>query len=287
MGKTTRIKPTAALVATLLLLAPVLASALPRAEPVPGGVAVIPVGSSDQPAPRVDYRGHRAMVVAEDGHWNAIVGIGLSTKPGSHKVQVKHGSASEAVSFEVRSKKYETQYIKLKNKRMVNPYKNDLKRIRSDQKRSRAAFASWSEPEQIPTRFQLPVHGVVTGTFGKRRFFNGQPRRPHSGLDIAAPKGTPIQAPAAGRVVEVGNYFFNGNTVFIDHGQGLISMFCHMDRAEVKVGDVVEAGDVIGKVGATGRVTGPHLHWSLSLGNARVDPTLFIPTETLASLKGL
>lgn len=287
MGKTTRTKPIAAFVAALLSLAPALSFALPRAEPVPGGVAVIPVGQSDQTAPRVEYRGHRAMVVAENGQWNAVVGIGLSVKPGSEQIEVKRGARAEAVRFQVSAKEYEVQRITLKNKRMVNPYKNDLKRIRSDQKRSRAAFASWSEPRQMHTRFQLPVDGVVTGTFGKRRIFNGQPRSPHSGLDIAAPKGTPVRAPAAGRIVEVGNYFFNGNTVFIDHGQGLISMFCHMDSADVKIGDTVKAGDVVGKVGATGRATGPHLHWSLSLGNARIDPTLFVPTETLASLKGL
>jgi len=284
--KTTASRPLF-LFAALLFAVPAVALALPRAEPVPGGVAVIPVGEAGKPSPEVEYRGRRVMTVAENGRWHAIVGIGLSAKPGSHQIRVKHGQDNRTVSFRVRDKEYETQHITLKNKRMVNPYKDDLDRIRAEQKRSRAAFAAWSEREDIGTRFLLPVDGIVSGTFGKRRFFNGEPRRPHSGLDIAAPKGTPIRAPGPGRVVEVGNYFFNGNVVFIDHGQGFITMFCHMDSTNVTIGDEVEAGNVVGTVGATGRVTGPHLHWTVSLGNARVDPTLFVPTETLASLEGL
>lgn len=273
--------------AALLLAAPLAVAALPRPDAVPGGVAVIPLGESTGPRPDVRYDNAPVMVVKDDGHWYAVVGIGLGARPGSHSLRVSAGDGDHTMRFEVSPKEYEAQYITLKNKRHVNPYEKDLPRIRKEQARSREAFATWRDTLDIDTRFRLPVDGVVTGTFGKRRFFNNQPRRPHSGLDLAAPKGTPIKAPAAGRIVETGNYFFNGNTVFIDHGQGLVTMFCHMDSIGVKVGESVEAGQVVGAVGATGRVTGPHLHWSVSLNQERVDPVLFLPGETVVSLTGL
>jgi len=111
-----------------------------------------------------------------------------------------------------------------------------------------------------------------------RRFFNGEERNPHSGLDFAASTGTPIKAPAAGKVILVGDYFFNGKTVFVDHGQGLISMFCHLSAIDVELGQEIPRGGVLGKVGSTGRATGPHLHWNVSLNGSRIDPAIFIGT---------
>ena len=122
----------------------------------------------------------------------------------------------------------------------------------------------------------LPTTGPYSSAFGLKRFFNGQARNPHSGIDIAAPEGKDIVAPAGGTVVLTGDFFFNGNSVFIDHGQGLISMMCHMSRVDVKEGDVIKQGDLLGAVGKTGRATGPHLHWTVSLNNARVNPKLLL-----------
>jgi murein DD-endopeptidase MepM/ murein hydrolase activator NlpD len=139
-----------------------------------------------------------------------------------------------------------------------------------------AALASWSEPSQTITRFQKPTPGPYSSPFGLRRFFNDQPRKPHSGLDIAATTGTPIVAPAPAVVMDTGDYFFNGRNLILDHGRGLITMYSHMDRIDVAVGDTVNTGDQLGVVGSSGRVTGPHLHWTVSLNNARIDPMLFL-----------
>ncbi|MCF5784395.1 peptidoglycan DD-metalloendopeptidase family protein, partial [Pseudomonas syringae] len=138
------------------------------------------------------------------------------------------------------------------------------------------AYRSFSPGTPSNLILDKPVNGPLSSKFGVRRFFNGEERNPHSGLDFAVPAGTPIKSPAAGKVILTGNYFFNGNTVFVDHGQGFISMFCHLSKIDVKVGDQVPRGGVVGKVGATGRATGPHMHWNVSLNDARVDPAIFI-----------
>ena len=256
------------------------AGEMPRAAAVPGGIAIVDLGQAGV-RPEARYGDRQVMVKPVESGWVALVGLPLSARPGEHKLQLGSG---EALGFQVSDKQYEEQHITLKNKRQVNPYANDLKRIRSEQARSAKAFSSWDAARAAELDFLLPVKGRLSGTFGKKRFFNGQPRRPHSGLDIAAPTGTPVVAPAAGKVIETGNYFFNGNTVFIDHGEGLITMFCHLDSIDVEVGQSVARGDMVATVGATGRVTGPHLHWTVSMNNSRVDPALFLSLETIAML---
>lgn len=269
----------------VILLLPLAAPALelPRAAAVPGGIAIINLGAAAE-KPTAHYQGKRVLVTRHEGEWLALVGLDLATKPGTQTLRTQVNGKASTLRFTVSDKQYEEQHITLQNKRMVNPYENDLKRISDDQARSRAAFASWDEKRVAELNFTTPVEGRLSGTFGKKRFFNEQPRKPHSGLDIAAPSGTPIIAPAAGTIIETGNYFFNGNTVFIDHGEGLITMFCHMDRIDVKVGQQVGRGEPVGAVGMTGRVTGPHLHWTISLNNNRIDPALFLSQETVAAL---
>ena len=152
----------------------------------------------------------------------------------------------------------------------------DLARHERERVRSAEVIATWSAAAPATLRMQAPVPGRRSGSFGLRRVFNDQPRKPHSGMDIAAPTGTPVVAPAAGRVIETGDYFFNGHTVWLDHGNGLLSMYCHLSRMDVRVGDVLQAGDAFCQVGATGRVTGPHLHWGVMLNRTMVDPALFV-----------
>ncbi|WP_276808686.1 peptidoglycan DD-metalloendopeptidase family protein [Castellaniella defragrans] len=242
--------------------------------PVPGGVAAVPLGAADR-APPASYQGRRVMVIRDsDKQWIALVGIPLSTKPGRQALQVQGGPSA---AFEVRAKEYAAQHITLKNRRQVTPDPEDLKRIERELALQTDAYRSYRDGV-VPSNVLLdrPVGGRLSSPFGLRRFFNGEERNPHSGLDFAVPAGTPVKAPAAGRVVLVGDYFFNGKTVFVDHGQGFISMFCHLSVIGVKVGDEVARGAVVGKVGATGRATGPHLHWNVSLNDARVDPAIFI-----------
>ena len=268
----------------LLLLSPaagLAAPLFPKADPVPGGIAVVPLEPITQSAPSAYYGKRRLLIRQNTQYWEAVVGIPLSAEVGVHQLRVETANGKTySRDFSVAAKDYATQHITLKNKRMVNPYAKDLERIRKEKKVILNALATWSDNPNVQTRFILPVDGELGSPFGLRRFFNGQPRRPHSGVDIAAPEGTLIRSPADGIVVNTGNYFFNGNSVFVDHGQGLVTMFCHLSDIDVKTGTVVKQGDVLGKVGMTGRVTGPHLHWSVSLNNTRVEPMLFMtPAE--------
>jgi murein DD-endopeptidase MepM/ murein hydrolase activator NlpD len=269
----------------LLLAFNASAQSLPRAEPVPGGVAVVPIDIATDKPPHVYFRDMRVMVIRQAQKWLAIVGLPLSIHSGAHELRVIDDSGQrQSQPFSVSSKRYGEQHITLKNKRMVNPTAEDMKRIGHDSAEIRRAFEHWRDIDAPPLRFDLPVDGRVSGVFGTRRFFNEQERQPHSGVDLAAARGTPIRAPADGVVIETGEYFFNGRTVFIDHGQGLVSMYNHMDRIAVAPGDQVVRGQRIGDVGMTGRVTGPHLHWGVSLNDTRVDPFLFVPEESLKRL---
>jgi murein DD-endopeptidase MepM/ murein hydrolase activator NlpD len=242
-------------------------------KPVPGGVAVVDLGPAAQ-APKATWQGKPVLVVKDqDAGWLAIVGIPLTIKPGTSQ-QVNSGGRN--LPFSVGSKKYPEQHITLKNQRQVNPNPDDLKRIEQELDVQVRAYRSFTPGTPSNLLLDKPVDGPLSSKFGVRRFFNGEERNPHAGLDFAVPAGTPIKSPAAGKVILIGNYFFNGNTVFVDHGQGFISMFCHMSKIDVKVGDTVPRGGVVGRVGSTGRATGPHMHWNVSLNDARVDPAIFI-----------
>ena len=241
-------------------------------KPVPGGVAVLDLGNPAQ-APQVRYQDKPVLTLREDGRrWIAIVGIPLTVKPGTQQVQVD----GRHRSFQVGAKHYREQRISIKNQQQVSPNAENLRRIERELAEQTRAYQQFSARQPSNLLFDRPVNGPLSSPFGLRRFFNGEERNPHSGLDFAANRGTPIKAPAAGKVILIGDYFFNGKTVFLDHGQGLISMFCHLSEIDVKLGDEIARGGHIGKVGATGRATGPHLHWNVSLNDARVDPAIFI-----------
>jgi murein DD-endopeptidase MepM/ murein hydrolase activator NlpD len=265
---------------TLLLLLPAWCTALSLDNtPVPGGIAVVKLPDDVAPA-TLRFKDRKVLVTQQDGDPFAVVGLSLGTKPGRYYLKAQTtGGKPISIAFTVADKAYEEQHITIEDKRKVNPEKRDMERINREKKQITAALQQWTSQPEVVIDFRKPVEGPTSSPFGLKRFFNEQPRNPHSGLDIAAPEGTPILAPAPGTVIQTGDYFFNGNTVLIDHGQGLVTMYCHMSAIEVEPGTKVAPGDVIGKVGMTGRVTGPHLHWGVSLNDARVDPVLFLPAE--------
>ena len=237
---------------------------------VPGGIARIALPAETTSA---TFNGASVLVTRGDRGPLAWVGLPLSLEPGSHVLDV----SGQAISFEVSPKTYETEHLTIPNQRKVNPLPMDYDRIGAERREMDGVFQSFTT-RSLPKQWQSPLSGRYSSSFGKRRVLNGQPRSPHSGLDIAAPEGTPVESIAAGQVAAVGDYFFNGQTVMVDHGQGLISMYCHLSKIDVALGEEVSPDSIVGKVGKTGRVTGAHLHLSVSLNNARVDPLLFFNT---------
>ena len=237
------LNPLRTFIGALLFASSLGAAALPRNAPVPGGVAVIDLGPTGQAAPSVRWGEQPIAVVSDRGRWFALLGIPLDTLPGDLEIGVFFGSTATIRHVAVQIKNYPEQRLTIKDKRKVEPNPEDLARIEREKQTTDAIKRRFSASAPA-TDFALPASGPLSSRFGLRRIFNGLPRNPHAGLDVAAGAGTPVRAPADGVVVDTGEYFFNGNTVFIDHGQGLI--------------------------------TDPHLHWAVILNNTPVDPELFL-----------
>ncbi|SEO43451.1 M23 family metallopeptidase [Aquisalimonas asiatica] len=265
----------AATTLALMLACSVALADLPDHRPVPGGVAVVDLGPAGSNRPDATFQDRPVAVREHDGRWKAVVGIGLDATPGEASVR----SGGDAFAFEITDRDYAEQRITLDDDEQVSPGEETLKRIRREQEEIHAARDTFSDGTPETMALTLPAEGRFSSPFGLRRYFNDQPRNPHSGLDIANETGTPIAAPLGGEVVETGDYFFNGKTVFVDHGNGFVTMYCHLDEIQVSTGDRVARGDTLGTIGATGRVTGPHLHWTVYLNGQAVDPLLFVEGE--------
>ena len=246
----------------------------PRDSAVPGGVARIDLGPAAA-RPQAWADAVPLLVLGSPSGWTALVGIALSAEPGTARIRVQGESGERELAYTITPKRYTEQHLKVAP-RTVDLSPEDLARHERERAHQQGVIATFSAPAAGEPHMRPPTPGRRSSSFGLRRFFNGQPRNPHSGMDIAAPTGTPVVAPLAATVIDTGNYFFNGHTVWLNHGGGLLSMMCHLSRIDCKVGDRLAVGQRLGTVGATGRVTGPHLHWTISLNRASVDPALFI-----------
>lgn len=259
-----------------LLLSAAETSALPEQALVPGGIALLQLPDY-RPDTRVYFNDKRVAVFPHKNTWYAMAGIGLSTTPGEYEFSIRQADGLTLnTKIKVGSKKYEEQHLTIKNKRKVNPNKQDTERIVAESKRKKKAKRLFTESTP-KVDFIWPVTGHISSIFGLRRFFNEQERRPHSGLDIAAPEGTPIKATADGTVIDAGDFFFSGNMIYLDHGQGVVSLYAHLSEIDVKPGDQIKQGEIIGKVGQTGRVTGPHLHFAVISNQTLIDPVFMLP----------
>lgn len=239
----------------------------------PGELVVLTVDApGDADGVHVRAFGHEIEPFAVgSGRWRALVGIDLDVKAGPHVVTVEAGHARATRTLHVLPKSFPTRRLTV-DPDFVTPPPSATERIERDQQRLAKAWQSsvatrlWTEP------FTRPVAEVANSAFGTRSIFNGLPRNAHSGADFLSPAGTPVRAPNEGRVLIAEDLYFSGNTIVIDHGLGLFSLLAHLSLIDVREGDRVAVGQVVGKVGATGRVTGPHLHWAVRLNGARVDP---------------
>lgn len=260
----------------LLALVPLATYSLPRQALVPGGIALLKLPDYKQDTV-IKFDGKRIATFKHQDSWYAIAGIPLNASAGDYEISLQYSNGVTLNhKIAVSEKKYEEQHLTIENKRKVDPNPDDMKRIDSERGRKNRARKHWSD--NIPEiDFIWPAQGEISSIFGLRRFFNDQERSPHNGLDIAAAEGTPVHATADGTVIESGDFFFSGNMIYVDHGQGIISLYAHLSRIDVKPGDIIKQGDIIGAVGKTGRATGPHLHFAVIANQTLVDPLYLLP----------
>ncbi len=263
----------------LLFLCLVVAAA-PRHAPWPGGIAVVDIDGEAQPSVTLD--GRQVLVLKNGQQWTAVAGISLDADPGEplQLIVRTSGAGDREIAVPLEDADYRVQRLTVEQK-YVDPGQSALDRIFAERKIIDKALNNFRPGEIERVALQPPSPGARSSSFGSRRIFNDQPRSPHKGMDISAAEGTPIVTPLDGIVATTGNFYFNGNTVIVDHGQGLISLYCHLSQIDAHEGLAVAAGDKLGEVGATGRVTGAHLHFATYLNGTAVDPGLLLEPEDL------
>ena len=258
---------------------------------IPGQAVYLEVpGELQLEAVAIDFKGQKLALASSDDGWFGLIGVDLDVAPGLYPVTVSYNPAddepyTEVIDIDVMVKEYPTTKLEVAPKYVELSAENQ-QRAAADRKLINEAYSNTSPEPYWQGVFLIPVNGVAGGrNFGHRRVFNDQPRAPHSGADLTAATGTEIMASNAGKVVLTGDFFFNGLAVFVDHGMGVLTMYLHLSEISVSTGQMLRKGEVIGLAGATGRVTGPHLHWGARVGGARVDPFSLpgIPAEEVLS----
>jgi murein DD-endopeptidase MepM/ murein hydrolase activator NlpD len=258
-------------------------AALPEVHPVNGGISIIPVHSKQKPSFTYQKSPLAVLSSPQKSLWLLVVGIPLEAKNEIQQVEMIKPYRAE-VPFYMSEKTYTTQYLTIKDIRKVNPLESDLQRIKQEEEKFNLIYSSFSEKNPFEHSYAPPLKGPVSSLFGLQRVYNQQPRPPHSGLDIVAPEGNPVLACSEGKIADTGDYFYTGNTVIINHGMGVFSLYGHLKEIQVKPGESITQGSILGTVGQTGRATGPHLHWSMIMNKTLVDPLLFVTYKTITTV---
>ncbi|MCP0912950.1 peptidoglycan DD-metalloendopeptidase family protein [Legionella sp. 27cVA30] len=257
------------------------ASSLPENHAVNGGLTIIPIDAAEKP--EVFFDKHRIAVAKSPNpnQWLLIVGLPLENTQSVRELEMQKPHSAK-IPFYISDKFYKTQYLTIEDKRKVEPLPEDQKRIDEENKKLAEIFSHYSLANPFAQEFKAPANGPISSFFGLKRVYNKQPRPPHVGLDIAAPADSPVHVISRGTVVDADDYFYTGNTVIVDHGMGIFSLYAHLNKMNVKKGDTVEQGAAVGTIGMTGRATGPHLHWSIVMNQTYIDPLLFVPLRKIS-----
>ena len=239
---------------------------------------VVVEGNHPKTAPTGEFRGHALdfFPAQSTGTWLALVPLDLDSPAGPGKIETtlrdaKGRATPKSIEFTVATGTFPVENLSVDQK-YVTPPKSDAERIENESAQLKHLWSRFETTRLFAGRFDAPIPGAATARFGERRVFNGQPRAPHSGMDLKAKSGVPVRAPATGRVIFAGPLYFSGNTIIVEHGLGIKTLYAHLSEMSVATDDPVKKGQVLGLVGATGRVTGPHLHWALKIRGARIDP---------------
>ena len=247
----------------------------PMDKNYPGGLVNYYLKSSDSDLKNKLQMGNLKFTICRDDDFNANILVPIPLTYSKNKIEVILNN--ELIdSIDIENKFYRESRIQIQNKDLVNPPSSMQERIEREYLQGLTAKNTLSSSDLKQTKMVIPVIGITSSEFGVRRFINGKPRNRHIGLDIAANEGEPIRTPLDGKVILIGNFFYKGNVVYLDHGNGLVSSYSHMSKEAVVMNQSLIAGEVLGYVGSTGRVTGPHLHWEVYFLGIPINPEIFV-----------